>query len=426
MSRFATVKSSETPYGAPAKVMYCKKCVMPNQRPSSCNEWAHHLGRKHKFIQFDEEGVCSACRFNESKEDGRIDWKAREEELLALLDKYRSKDGSYDCIVPGSGGKDSGYASHILKYKYRMHPLTVTWAPHLYTDIGFENFQNWAHIGGFDNYLFTPNGRIHRLLTRNAFSNLLHPFQPFILGQKSFAPKMASLFNIPLVFYGEMPGEYGANVSANQKGFSTTQKTEDGKEEDDDGFRLDYIDESTDLSKIYLGGKSISSYVEEGVSLKDLDPYLPLSPKVIQNKQIQFHFLGYYLKWIPQETYYYCVQNTGFKANPVRTEGTYSKYNSIDDKTDGFFYYTTYIKFGYGRATQDAAQEIRNHHLTRDEGIALVKRFDGELPKRYFKEFLDYISMTESEFHETCDNFRPAHLWGKDAQGNWIQKHPIG
>lgn len=420
--QFSVVESAETKYGAPAEVKFCKNCVMPNQRPSSCNEWAHHPDKKHKFIQFDEEGICSACRFNKAKQDGSIDWNARERELFELLNRHRSKDGSYDCLVPGSGGKDSGFAAHVLKYKYGMHPLTVTWAPHLYTEIGWQNFQNWIHVGGFDNYLFTPNGRIHRLLTRNAFLNLLHPFQPFILGQKSFAPKIASLFNIPLIFYGEPPGEYGANMGIDQKSFVTADKRRTGSQ--DEGFRLDYIDSNTDLSKVYLGGKAIAEYLEEKITLGDFEPYLPLNPEIIKDKKIEFHFLGYYVRWIPQETYYYCVQNTGFQANPVRTEGTYSKYNSIDDKTDGYFYYTTYIKFGYGRATQDAAQEIRNRHLTREEGIALVKRFDGELPKRHLKEFLEYISLSEEEFHATCDQFRSPHLWEK-VNDEWKLRHQI-
>lgn len=420
--QFSIVESTETKYGAPAEVKFCKSCVMPNQRPSSCNEWFHHPGKRHKFIHFDEEGICSACRFNQAKQDGSIDWKARESELLELLDRHRSKNGSYDCLVPGSGGKDSGFAAHILKYKYGMHPLTVTWAPHLYTEIGWQNFQNWVHVGGFDNYLFTPNGRIHRLLTRNAFLNLLHPFQPFILGQKSFALKMANLFKIPLIFYGESPGEYGANMGLDQKRFVTEDKRHGNDQ--DDGFRLDYINSKTELEKVYLGGKAIAEYLEEGVALRDLDPYLPLNPEIINEKKIEFQFLGYYIKWIPQETYYYCVQNTGFQANPVRTEGTYSKYNSIDDKTDGYFYYTTYIKFGYGRATQDASQEIRNKHLTREDGIALVKRYDGELPKRYMKEFLEYISITEEEFHATCEQFRSGHLWEK-VNGEWRLKHQV-
>ena len=119
-----------------------------------------------------------------------------------------------------------------------MNPLTVTWSPHLYTDIGFKNFQNWLHVGGFDNYLFTPNGETHRLLTRNAFLNLLHPFQPFILGQKTFATKMAARFNIPLIFYGEPPGEYGAKTSIHQKKFSYDESTQ----EQDEGHKLNYVD----------------------------------------------------------------------------------------------------------------------------------------------------------------------------------------
>src|SRR3989338_8544415 len=400
-------------YGLPQEIKFCKKCVMPNTRPSSCNEYQHVASTPHTFIQFDENGICSACHFNEAKEDGKIDWKERERELLDLLDRYRNKEGSsYDILVPGSGGKDSAYASHILKYKYGMHPLTVTWAPHLYTDVGFRNFQAWTHKGGFDNFLYTPNGKIHRLLTRNAVRNLLHPFQPFILGQKTFALKMAARFNIPLVFYGESPGEYGANISIHQNQFVSQKSKRSG--EQDEGFRLDFIDPKAHLDEIFLGGKPISEYMKEGIPYQELASYLPLDSHIIREKNIEFHYLGYYLKWIPQECYYYAVDHTGFEPNPFTTEGTYSKYNSIDDKTDGYFYYTTYIKFGFGRATQDAAQEIRNHHITRDEGVALVRRFDGEFPKRYFQEFLDYIGMTEKEFTEIVDSFRDPHIWKQE------------
>jgi hypothetical protein len=171
-------------YGLPDEIKYCTKCVLSNTRPSSSNEFKHKADRKHDFVAFDDRGVCYACQFAEAK-DTKIDWAQREKELIELLDQYRSKDGSYDVLVPGSGGKDSCMASHLLKYKYGMHPLTVTWAPHLYTDIGWRNFQNWLHVGGFDNELFTPNGKVHRLFTRNAFLNLLHPFQPFIIGQNA-------------------------------------------------------------------------------------------------------------------------------------------------------------------------------------------------------------------------------------------------
>jgi len=401
-------------YGLPEEVKFCKKCVISNQRPSSTNEYMHTKDTKHETITFDDEGVCYACRANEAK-DNNIDWKDREEQLIQLLDEYRSKDGSYDILVPGSGGKDSSFQSHILKYKYEMHPLTVTWSPHIYTDIGWKNFRNWMYVGGFDNYLFTPNPKVHSLLTRLAVENLLHPFQPFILGQKTFAPKMAVKFNIPLVMYGEMPGEYGAKVTITERKFTTKNSG---------GYSIDYIGKK-DLSELYLGGVRVDELLEKyKLTWGDIEPYLPSDPKILEEKDIEFHYLGYYLKWTPQECYYYAVENTGFEANPERTEGTYSKYNSLDDRIDGFHYYTTYIKFGLGRASYDASQEIRNHHLTREDGVALVRRFDGEFPKRYFKEILRYMDISEERFWELIDEFRSPHLWEK-VNGEWKLKHQV-
>jgi len=409
-------RKKEAMFGLPQEVRFCKKCVISNQRPSSTNEYFHTSDTKHETIKFDEKGVCYACRVNEAK-DTAIDWEKREGELREVLDKYRSKDGSYDILVPGSGGKDSAFQSHVLKYKYNMHPLTVTWSPHIYTQIGWKNFQNWLHKGGFDNYLFTPNPKIHRLLTKLAFENLLHTFQPFILGQKTFAPKMAAKFRIKLIMYGEMPGEYGANVPITESKFRSSGSTKDG-------FSTDYA-LGRDVKELYMGGVHIREIMDKyKLTLGDLEPYLPMDPAIIKDNNIEFHYLGYYLKWTPQECYYYAVENTGFEANPERTEGTYSKYNSLDDRIDGFFYYTTFIKFGLGRATYDAAQEIRNHHLTREEGVGLVKRFDGEFPKKYFQEILEYMGLTEERFWETVDKFRSPHLWEK--KGNqWILKHHV-
>ena len=132
-------------YGLPLNVAFCKKCVISNQRPSSTVEFKNTGKEKKETIAFDEDGVCSACRYAEFKD--KIDWRQREKELIKLCNKHRSKNGRYDCIVPGSGGKDSAFTAHILKYKYGMNPLTVTWSPHLYTDIGWKNFTNWIHKG---------------------------------------------------------------------------------------------------------------------------------------------------------------------------------------------------------------------------------------------------------------------------------------
>lgn len=405
-------KKLEVLYGLPSKVRFCKRCNISNQQPMSSNEYSHSRGSNKKTLEFSEAGLCHACYFNDLKSSGEINWSDREAELRTLCDEYRKNDGSYDCIVGGSGGKDSAMQSHLLKYKYNMNPLTVTWSPHLYTEIGWKNFQNWLHVGGFDNYLYTPNGKIHRLLTRNATTNLLHPFQPFILGQKTFVTKMAAQFNIPLIFYGEMPGEYGEKISHKTSSYANADTPVESE-----GYTLDFVG-NKDIRDLLLGGKSIGEYIDEGIKLSDLKSYVPFDKNKLEEKNINFKYLGYYIQWVPQDAYYYAVENTGFEANPDRTEGTYSKYNSLDDKVDGFFYYTRWIKFGVGRAMMDSAQEIRNEHISKQEGQALISRFEGEYPIKYEKEFLNYINMSRDDFFELCDKFRSPHLW-KIQDGYW-------
>lgn len=396
----------EAKYGLPEKVVFCKRCVMSNQRPASAVEFKHTINSKKVTLNIGEDGVCDACRHADEKE--KIDWKAREGELLRLLDKYRRNDGYYDCIIPGSGGKDSTFQAHVLKYKYGMHPLTVTWPPILYTDYGYRNFRRWVGIGGFDNITFNQNGRVMKLLTRLSIENLLHPFQTFILGQKNLGPKIALQHNIPLIFYGENEAEYGNPIADN----ATSLR-------DKSYFSMKNIDE------MFLGGVSIKELKERfKIDLVDLMTYLPAPYNLLEKSNIEVHYLGYYLKWTPQEVYYYAVENTGFEARPFRTQGTYSKYNSIDDKIDDLHYYTTFIKFGLGRATYDASQEIRNKHLTREEAVALVKRFDGEFPDKYFGEIMDYLDITKERFMELCDQFRSPHLWIKE-DGKWKLRYAV-
>lgn len=415
--------SLEAKYGLPNEVKFCTKCVISNQRPNSAVEYEHTKASKKQTINFDEHGVCDACKVTAQKK-GTIDWSERERELNDLCDRYRSKDGSYDCLVPGSGGKDSFFQSHILKYKYGMHPLTVTWAPHVYTEWGWKNFQAWLHAG-FDNFLCTPNGRVHRLVTRLAVENLFHPFQPFMFGQKSLAPKMSILHNIPLIFYGENEAEYGNPIAD-----TSTAKRD-----------WSYFT-AEDKSKVFLGGTSVNDLKGSfGLDDNDLQAYYPANPELIEKNKVEVHYLGYYLKWHPQECYYYAVENGGFQASPERTPGTYSKYNSIDDRIDDFHYHTTFIKFGIGRATYDAAQEIRNEDITREEGVALVKKFDGEFPERFADEIFKYLSIPEKEFPiaskmfeqpimdkdyymSLADQFRSPHLW-KLENGTWKLRHTV-
>lgn len=367
-------------YGLPVHVKYCSRCVISNQRPR---------------IEFNEQGVCSACEYAWRKHH-EIDWAARERELVRLCDKHRSKDGSFDVIVPCSGGKDSAIVAHHLKHEYGMHPLTVTWAPHIYSDIGWKNFQAFIH-SGFDNILGTPDGQVHRQLTHLAFEHLGDPFQPFIYGQKAFPLTIATRYRIPLVMYGENGEvEYGGD-----------RKNENKPTHD--------VDE--DMMKHYFSRMGPFEWVKYGVSREKLLTYTPPPLEEMNAVGVECHFYGYYRKWTPQENYYYAAEHTGFQANPDgRSEGTYSKYASLDDRIDGFHYWMAFIKFGLGRATSDAAHEIRDGHLTREEGITLVRRFDGEFPRKHFSEFLEYTQLTEERFWQIVDSYRSPHLWDRQNE----------
>ena len=373
-------------YNLPTEVKFCKKCTISNQRPR---------------IIFDESGVCSACNFSDHKKT--IDWQLREKELQDLCDKHRRSDGSYDVVVPCSGGKDGSFTAHMLKYKYKMNPLTVTWAPYIYTDIGRKNLDNFINIGGFDHILGSVNGSMHQKMSQLAFLHMGDNFQPFVYGQTNFPLKMAVQHNIPLIMYGENGEvEYGGDMK------NAYKPTRDIK--DHDGH--------------YFSGKPPEFWEQHGINKSDLHPYMPPSFESTTDNKTEIHFMGYYHYWDPQENYYYSVKHAGFEANPERTEGTYSKYASLDDKTDGQHHYLSYIKFGIGRATSDSAHEIRDGKIAREEGVLLVEKYDSEIPKRHFKETLSYLKITEEKYWEVIDSWRSPHLWTKES-GKWALRFPI-
>jgi N-acetyl sugar amidotransferase len=393
-------------YGLPLEVKYCKKCTISNQRPSSSVAFANTKDEIKRAISFGNDGICEACKWAEIKKN--IDWELRKEELVELCNKHRRNDGRYDVLVPGSGGKDSVRAAYELKYNYGMNPLLVTWPPQLMTLMGERNMKAWLNAG-FACYTITPNQKLHKVISKLSFENLCHPFQPFTLGQNHAPMYLSTLLNIPLVMYGENGAEYGNNIQYNEK------PTRDES----------YYSTEKSLDEIFLGGISAREIMEKyNFSLADLKPYLPVNPYDLRKTGTELHFLGYYLKWHPQEEYYYAVEHTDFLPNDFRTEGSFSKYSSIDDKFDWLNFYTTHIKFGIGRATYDSAQEIRNGDITRDEGIALIKRFDGEYPHQYVKDCCEYMGITVERFDEIIEKFRTPHLWEKNSE-KWELKHPI-
>ncbi|AWK90257.1 N-acetyl sugar amidotransferase [Azospirillum thermophilum] len=382
----------------PDDVAFCRNCVVSNQRPRTL---------------FNEHGVCSACQWSYEK-DNVIDWESREQELERLCDQHRSRDGSFDVVVPGSGGKDTAFVAHQLKHKYGMHPLCVTWTPFEWTDIGWQNFRAWNNAG-FDIILGQPNGQLHRKLARLAFELKGDAWEPFAYGQKAWAFHMAARFGIKLIMYGENGElEYGGSTKYKHK-------PKEGPEE----WTHEYYKGSS-VDDLIRAGRDRGLLSREEEMQETVRWYKAPHPDVIAAQGIEMHWFSYYRKWIPQENWYYAARHCGFRANPKgRSEGTYTKYASLDDKADGFHWYLSYMKFGMGRCSRDVQTDIRRHHLTRDEGIALVRRYDGEFPAEHYDWFLDYLGIDDGFFWQVMDSYRRVSKVWTQADGEWRLTHVV-
>ena len=382
----------------PKEVVYCKNCVVSNQRPRTV---------------FNEQGVCSACQWAYEK-DHVVDWGMRAKELEDLCDKYRSKDGSFDVVVPGSGGKDSAFVAHQLRDRYGMHPLCVTWSPFEYTDIGWRNLQNFIK-SGFTNILGQPSTPLHRKLTKLGLLLKGDPWEPFTYGQKAWAFHIATRFDVKLIMYGEN-GELEYGGSEKYK----NQPSEGPEEWEEEYFKGASVD------KLISVGLELGELKNEEVLPGLVELYKAPHPEALEKSGVEMHWYSYYQKWVPQENYYYAVNHTGYEPNPEgRSEATYTKYVSLDDKLDGFHWYMSYMKFGMARASRDAQTDIRRHHLTREEGVALTNRYDGEFPKRHFEWFLDFAGVSEDYFWEVCNYYRSlSNVWS-EKNGLWVMDYPV-
>lgn len=378
------------------EVQFCQKCVISNQRPR---------------IVFDAQGICGACRYMEGAYR-EIDWRARAEELGDLLSQHRSCRGYYDVIVPTSGGKDSGYVASVLRDEYGMHPLTVCFSPFARTPIGQQNYDAFKRAG-FTVIEGHPNEKLRRLLTRLYFEEHGDAWGPFGLGQMAWPHLVARQWGVPLIFYGEN-GEaaYSGDPSVvNLRGMPVDMWADQYHK----GVTIDQMLKLAIDTKPYFQDIDILD--------QDLDLYrAPLATAAATD----MHWMSFYRRWVPQENYYHAQQHTGFMANSERSEGTYSKYASLDDKLDGFHYWMAFIKFGIGRTTSDAAHEIRDGHITREEAVALVHRYDGEFPKRYYQAFLDYLGISATDFWSVVNWWRERqdHIWVR-LEGEWLLRQQV-
>jgi N-acetyl sugar amidotransferase len=352
-------------------------------------------------IVFDEAGVCNACRHAEEKE--RTDWDARRAEFLELLERHRSTDGYWDCIVPWSGGKDSSTIAYRLKTEFGMNPLLVTFSPLVVNDVGSRNREALIQAG-FDHLFFRPDQRVHRHLARRFFVERGNPKVAWDAGINSVPLKTALRLRIPLLFYAEHgESEYGGRVLSEE-----SQKRRD----------------LTEVIEHQVGDDP-RNWLDDVVSEADLNPYTYPAPEEVEGAGVTAYYFAYFFRWSMLENFRFIREKIPFSTHPGgRTPGTFTDFDSLDDKSDNLYYYLQFVKFGFGRAVRDACRMIQNGQLPREEALELARRHDGEFPEEHLDDMLEYLRMDREELERTIDLHRNPELWTRE-DGEWRLRYPL-
>lgn len=374
---------------------YCARCVYPeNARPT---------------IIFDDEGVCSGCRLHESRP--KIDWEDRKELLKNILEEYREKaraNGSpYDCIIPVSGGKDSHYQTYVIKKVFGFNPLLVCYNHGYNTKRGIRNLTNLVKQFGCDLLRFTTNPDAARKISKFMLKRVGDITWHYHAGIMTFPIKAAVMYKIPLIIWGEhgfsdLLGMY------NQDDMMEFSK-KDRQEHSMRGFEPDDIlndPENKDITKV------------------DLAPFYYPTDEEIEKIGVRGIYMANFMPWNARKHTRLMIEKFGFET-AMKRERTFHLYDKLDDiHANGAHDYLKYLKFGYGRATDDASNEIRHGRMTREEGIEMVKKYDHVRPSD-LDIFLKFVGMTEKEFLDSVEHLRDPRIWEKDDKGNWHIKDSV-
>lgn len=352
-------------------------------------------------IVFDADGVCNAC--HTAKEKNSIDWDARRAEFLEYIDRFRPKDGPYDCIVPWSGGKDSSAIAYKLKFEFDLNPLLVTFSPLMPDDTAIHNREEMIKLG-FDHLMVRPNQKVSRHLAGRFFMERGDPKIHWNAGVNAVPVQVAVNYKIPLIFYAEHgESEYGGRVLSEEH-----KKLRDFAE----------------VLEHQIGDDPYN-WMDDVVGERDLAPYVYPDLGDVEEVGVKALYFAYFFRWSMKENYDFIKDKIDFQlAKNGRTDGTFTNFDSLDDKIDNLYYHMQFIKFGFGRAVRDACRMIQNGQMTRDEGLDLARKYDAEFPTTYHDEHLEYLSLTAAEFTETIDQHRDPKIW--EQRGNdWLLRNPI-
>lgn len=372
---------------------YCSKCIMPATRPEQV---------------FDETGICDACHSVAQKRT--IDWAERDREFRFILEHYRKESGSYDCIIPVSGGKDSVHQALTMRDQYGMHPLCVNHIPCEMTEVGHKNLIFLRDLG-FDLIQVGGNRKAYREMVRIGFVKLGDCCWPEHIGIFTVPVRVAVQYNVPLLIWGENPQfEYGGPATKREN---------------------NYLDRNW-LEQFQMLGHRIEDVVHDGLKLKDIQTFHYPSDEEIKRGGVTGLFLGYFTPWDTRANIEQALR-LGWNPNPDGpVENAWNPYENLDCKWIGGLHdYMKFLKYGYARATDQLCIEIRHGRMTRKDAIeALRKSTEGKVPWKYVPDFLSYLNITEQEFLKTLERFTNKRLFEcdplgrlkKDRDGNLIRK----
>jgi N-acetyl sugar amidotransferase len=351
-------------------------------------------------ITFDERGWCNACQWAEEKKT--VDWDARQNELKTILEKYRSKTGGFDCVVPVSGGKDGSYVAYNLKHLYGMNPLAVTVTPALSLDLGNENLKNFID-SGYSHIQINPDTEAMRILNRSGFIEKGFPYYGWLIAIQAAVLRLAVNLSIPLLFYGEDGEvEYGGSDESKNRAM----------------YDINY------MLRIYLEGGHEKVLKASGLTGAQLYFFQFPNETELYGKDLKITHWSYFEAWDPYQNYMVAKEHCGLLEADDSNSGTFTNFSQNDQALYALHTYLMYLKFGFGRATQDAGIEIRRGAMAREQAVNLVRLYDGHYPEEFLGTYLDYYEMDKAEFDQVIDKWTNQNLFEK-VDGRWTARFQV-
>lgn len=361
------------------KLRYCTNCLMPSTRPR---------------VSFDARGWCNACAWAEEKRRV-IDWKARQAQLAGFCEKYRARGGNFDCIVPVSGGKDSSYVAYTMKHVLGMHPLCVNIIPPLEYDVGRKNVENFV-AAGYDCIRIAPDPKVTKRISRRSLIDYGQPLMSWIINVQVAVFKTAINFGVPLVMFGEEgETEYGGSAK----------------------LKHSPVYDIEDSIRLYLSGVDPKQFRDE-FSDKQLYWWLYPTNDEFRRADLAIAHWSYFEDWDPYQHYLIAKEKCGMQEKEQASIGTYNNFAQTDTSLYDLHTYLMYLKFGFGRCTQDVGIDIRRGALSRAQALPMVRNFDGHYPEAHIDDYLGFFDMTREELEQVFDKWANKDLFRK-VDGRW-------